>query len=67
MVRNIVGVFIKIGEGERAPEWAAEVLASRDRRCAAMTIGPRGLYLVEVEYPAEFNLPAVPMGPFFLP
>ena len=31
MVRNIAGVLIAIGSGERPTDWAAEVLAARDR------------------------------------
>ncbi len=67
MVRNIVGVLVAIGSGEKPPEWAKEVLQSRDRRCAGITIQPNGLYLVEVKYPEEFDLPHSPLGPFFLP
>lgn len=67
MVRNIVGVLVAIGSGEKPPEWAQEVLQSRDRRYGGITIQPNGLYLVEVKYPEEFDLPQVPPGPFFLP
>ena len=66
MVRNIVGVLLAIGEGEKQPEWASEVLNSCDRRCGAVTSPPNGLYLVQVEYPERFNLPKEPKGPFFL-
>ena len=66
MVRNIVGVLLQIGEGEKQPDWALEVLLSRDRRAAGVTSAPNGLYLVEVEYPNEFDLPKLPKGPFFL-
>ena len=66
MVRNIVGVLIEIGEGEKNPEWALEVLQSCDRRKGGVTSSPGGLYLVEVNYPAHFNLPKLPKGPFFL-
>ena len=31
MVRNIAGVLIAIGTGERPMDWAREVLAARDR------------------------------------
>lgn len=67
MVRNIVGVLIPIGAGDKPLEWAQEVLDSRDRRQAGVTIAPNGLYLVEVTYPEEFELPQTPIGPFFLP
>lgn len=65
MVRNIVGVLLEIGEGEKNPQWAHEVLISRDRRLAGITSAPYGLYLIEVEYPSHFNLPKLPKGPFF--
>ncbi|OGT33210.1 MAG: tRNA pseudouridine(38-40) synthase TruA [Gammaproteobacteria bacterium RIFCSPHIGHO2_02_FULL_39_13] len=66
MVRNIVGVLQEIGEGEKKPEWVIEVLHSRDRRCASITSAPNGLYLVDIDYPNQFELPTLPKGPFFL-
>ena len=58
MVRNIVGCLIYVGKGGRTPDWLAEVLASRDRRLAAPTFPPDGLYLAAVEYAREWKLPA---------
>ena len=46
--------------------WAEEVLQARDRTQAAMTFSPNGLYLVDVDYPQEHDLPKNPLGPFFL-
>jgi len=66
MVRNIAGVLMTIGAGERPVEWAGEVLASLDRRAGAPTAHPFGLYLVQVEYPEEFALPQRFIGPHFL-
>ena len=57
MVRNIAGVLMTIGAGERKPDWAKEVLAARDRRAGGVTAAPDGLYLREIEYPGEFKLP----------
>ncbi|MEO6959205.1 MAG: tRNA pseudouridine(38-40) synthase TruA [Burkholderiaceae bacterium] len=57
MVRNLMGVILYVGRGRNAPQWAAELLAERDRRLAAPTFSPDGLYLAQVEYPAEFSLP----------
>ncbi|MCO3453208.1 tRNA pseudouridine(38-40) synthase TruA [Pseudomonas aeruginosa] len=57
MVRNIAGVLMTIGAGERPIEWAKEVLEARDRRAGGVTAHPYGLYLVRVEYPGEFELP----------
>ncbi len=67
MVRNLAGVLVAIGSGDKPPEWASEVLAAKDRRRAGVTISPAGLYLVEVDYPSGAELPRVPIGPFFLP
>lgn len=66
MVRNIAGVLIAIGSGERPPRWTAELLQARDRTQAAATASPCGLYLVGVTYPEAFNLPEVVPGPYFL-
>jgi tRNA pseudouridine38-40 synthase len=61
MVRNIAGVLIAIGEGDRPIEWAAEVLGYRDRTLGGVTAPPQGLYLVDVGYPEEFDLPSSPV------
>ncbi len=58
MVRNIVGTLIYVGNGRRAPSWAGEVLASRDRARAAPTFAAEGLYLEAVEYAERWGLPA---------
>ncbi len=57
MVRNIAGLLIVIGKGEAPPQWAAQVLAGRDRRHAAPTAPADGLYLWAVRYPEAFALP----------
>ena len=67
MVRNIVGSMIKIGIGEQAVDWLAHLLALKDRKFAAPTAKPNGLYLVKVEYPEAFALPVSDIGPLFLP
>jgi tRNA pseudouridine38-40 synthase len=57
MVRNIVGCLVYVGKGKHPPGWLAEVLASHDRRIAAPTFSPDGLYLAAVEYAPEWKLP----------
>jgi tRNA pseudouridine38-40 synthase len=57
MVRNIVGSLVYIGAGKQAPSWAGELLAGRDRRKAAPTFAPEGLYLERVEYDPKWGLP----------
>lgn len=56
MVRNIMGVLIPIGRGEKEPIWVQEVLNSKDRKSAGITAPPDGLYLANVLYPPEFIL-----------
>lgn len=65
MVRNIVGSLIEVGAGRRPAHWMAELLKGRDRRLAAATAAPNGLYLIAVDYPDYPDLPALPLGPFF--
>ncbi|MGM0553615.1 MAG: tRNA pseudouridine(38-40) synthase TruA [Pseudomonadota bacterium] len=64
MVRNIAGVLLAIGDGRAGPEWVAQVLAARDRRLSGITAPAAGLYFVQVDYPAEFDLP-VAAGPAY--
>ncbi|MGB8434275.1 MAG: tRNA pseudouridine(38-40) synthase TruA [Burkholderiales bacterium] len=66
MVRNIVGCLLYVGKGRHPPEWIAELLAAGDRSRAAPTFSPDGLYLAEVRYGPEWNLPGFPpIMPFF--
>jgi tRNA pseudouridine38-40 synthase len=60
MVRNIAGVLMAIGVGDRPIEWCGEVLAARDRKLAGITAPPQGLTLIGVRYPVEFALPSEP-------
>lgn len=66
MVRNIMGVLIPIGIGEKPVEWAQEVLLSKDRTQAGLTAKPDGLYMVKAHYPEQFGLPDLPLGPVFI-
>jgi len=60
MVRNIAGVLMPIGYGKAPESWAKQVLDARDRAHGGKTASPKGLYLVQVDYPARFNIPASP-------
>lgn len=60
MVRNLMGALLYVGQGRQAPAWMEALLAQRDRRMAAPTFAPDGLYLAKVDYPAEFGLPVLP-------
>lgn len=66
MVRNISGLLVTVGSGERAPAWAAEVLASGDRKQGGVAAPAHGLTLIGVGYPPEFGLP-LPETPALLP
>lgn len=67
MVRNIVGSLLVVGKKEKPPEWIEWLLQAKDRNLAGATAKAAGLYLVDVDYPQEFELPIVPIGPLFLP
>lgn len=57
MVRNIAGVLMTIGRGERPLDWAGEILAQRNRTKGGVTAPPDGLYLLGVDYPDIWGLP----------
>ena len=58
MVRNLVGALVYVGCGREPRGWLTQLLAMRDRREAASTFMPDGLYLTRVQYDAAFGLPA---------
>ena len=66
MVRNIAGSLMAVGMRRQPTEWMAQLMQGRDRSAAAETAPADGLYLVEVEYPAQYQLPATPYGPLML-
>lgn len=63
MIRNIAGVLMAIGRGEKPVEWAAEVLELRDRTLGGVTAPPDGLYFARVWYPDRFQIPDPPPVP----
>jgi tRNA pseudouridine38-40 synthase len=66
MVRNIVGSLLEVGFGRQDPQWIAQLIAGKDRCQSAATASPKGLYLVDVDYPQCFDIPRLPRGPLFL-
>ena len=58
MVRNLAGVLMEIGSGLRDPSWAGEGLSYKNRSLGGVTALPDGLYLSDVRYPEEFEIPA---------
>jgi tRNA pseudouridine38-40 synthase len=66
MVRNFAGALMMVGCGDRPVSWVAEALNAKDRRAGGVTAPAYGLYLIDAEYPAEFELPQRYLGPHFL-
>ena len=57
MVRTMVGTLVEVGEGKRAPQSVAGVLAACDRAAAGETAPAQGLVFERVDYPpAAFDL-----------
>ena len=48
---------MKTGKKRKPPQWMAEVLAARDRRAAAPTFSPDGLYFLGPRYDAKWGIP----------
>ncbi len=67
MVRNLVGALVYVGAGRQAPGWMGELLRARDRRLAAPTFAPDGLYLASIAYDPAFALPAFRPSPLAAP
>lgn len=57
MIRNIMGCLIAIGTQSQTPQWMNEVLQARNRKVAAPTFAPDGLYFMGPIYDAHWNLP----------
>ncbi|MFG6431489.1 tRNA pseudouridine(38-40) synthase TruA [Roseateles sp. LYH14W] len=57
MVRNLMGCLLAVGNGTRSADWVSEVLAARDRKVAAPTFAPDGLYFLGPTYDAELDIP----------
>lgn len=66
MVRNLAGVLMAVGAAKHPPTWAQAVLEGRDRKAAGVTAAPHGLYMVQVDYPDQYNVPKRYLGPLFL-
>ncbi|MCL2525397.1 MAG: tRNA pseudouridine(38-40) synthase TruA [Betaproteobacteria bacterium] len=57
MVRNLVGTLVQIGKGAQPPDWVATLLQMKDRRLAAPTFSPAGLYFRGPVYEPHWGLP----------
>jgi tRNA pseudouridine38-40 synthase len=58
MVRALVGALVAVGEGRRAVEWPAAVLAAGVRDSGVRVLPAHGLSLEEVAYPDDSALAA---------
>ncbi|MEX2288784.1 MAG: tRNA pseudouridine synthase A [Mycobacteriales bacterium] len=56
MVRSVVGAMLAVGEGRRAPQWPASLLALRARATVVAVAAPHGLTLEAVAYPPDDQL-----------
>jgi tRNA pseudouridine38-40 synthase len=57
MIRNIMGCLMAIGKGRYPPDWLADVVAARNRKVAAPTFSPDGLYFLGPVYEDHHGLP----------
>jgi tRNA pseudouridine38-40 synthase len=67
MLRNLVGSLVYVGCGRRPESWISDILERRDRRLAAPTFAPDGLYLSHVRYDEAWNLPGFPATDSLIP
>ncbi len=58
MVRNIAAALMQVGAGDHEPMWIGTALLARDRQIVGPTAPPSGLYLIDVQYGAEFPFPS---------
>ena len=52
MVRAVVGTLLEVNEGKRTVESLTELLESKNRSNAGVSVPAKGLFLVDIEYPS---------------
>ena len=52
-IRSFAGTLRLVGEGAWSAEDVAAAIAARDRTACGSVAGPKGLYFLQVDYPAE--------------
>ena len=57
MVRNLVGTLVYVGKGAQPAGWVDALLQMKDRKLAAPTFSPDGLYFRGPVYEAHWGLP----------
>ena len=56
MVRAIVGTLLEVGLGKSTLEDVEEIINSKDRSRAGVSVPAKGLYLTKVSYPSHIKL-----------
>jgi tRNA pseudouridine38-40 synthase len=56
MVRAIVGTLLEVGEGKIQPEAITDILDSKSRSKAGISVAACGLFLTKIEYPEGIRL-----------
>ena len=54
MVRIIISLMLKVGEGKFPPEHIKEILEQKNRKYAPFLAAPQGLYLCQVFYDKDY-------------
>jgi tRNA pseudouridine38-40 synthase len=58
MIRNLMGCLVAVGTGAQPVSWMQTVLDARDRKIAAPTFAPEGLYFLGPRYDEQWGLPS---------
>jgi len=58
MIRNLMGCLVAVGTGAQPVAWMKEVLDARNRKVAAPTFAPEGLYFLGPRYDERWGLPS---------
>ena len=53
MVRAVVGTLLEINEGKRTVESIQDLIESKNRSNAGVSVPAKGLFLVDIEYPSK--------------
>lgn len=59
MIRNLVGSLVYVGNGRESVDWFAHILDQADRRIAAPTFSPDGLYFLGPAYETHWQIPGL--------
>lgn len=58
MIRNLMGCLLAVGTGAQPVSWMQQVLDARNRKVAAPTFAPEGLYFMGPRYDERWGLPS---------